>query len=111
MVSAALPSRRGCHVTTAEIVHAVWGKDPPTAAVTVLRTYVSRLRKTLEPDRAADEPRAVIVLLRRTRAIKLTVIQGTSPCRLALPFRRHGHSSSSPLSSSAGSEHHPRHDQ
>ena len=43
------------------IVHAVWGKDLPTAAVPVLRTYVSRLRKTLEPDRAADESRAVIV--------------------------------------------------
>ncbi|MEV2211208.1 hypothetical protein AB0H86_06910 [Streptomyces sp. NPDC050997] len=27
----------------------------------MLRTYVSRLRKTLEPDRAADESRAVIV--------------------------------------------------
>lgn len=60
-VLAALLLRRGRHVTTAELVHAVWGEDPPTAAVPVLRTYVSRLRKILEPDRVSGEPRAVIV--------------------------------------------------
>uniref|UniRef100_A0AAU3GRP7 Uncharacterized protein n=1 Tax=Streptomyces sp. NBC_01401 TaxID=2903854 RepID=A0AAU3GRP7_9ACTN len=54
--------RRGRLVTTAEIVHPVWGEDPPTVAVPVLRsTDVSRPRKTLELGRAADESRAVIV--------------------------------------------------
>lgn len=61
VVLAALLLRRGRLVTTAEIVHAVWGEDPPAAAVPVLRTYVSRLRKILEPDRVSDESRAVIV--------------------------------------------------
>lgn len=60
VVLAALLLRRGRLVTTAEIVHAVWGEDPPAAAVPVLRTYVSRLRKILEPDRVS-ESRAVIV--------------------------------------------------
>ncbi|MEV0778356.1 BTAD domain-containing putative transcriptional regulator [Streptomyces sp. NPDC050428] len=61
VVLAALLLRRGRLVTTAEIVHAVWGEDPPAAAVPVLRTYVSRLRKVLEPDRVSDESRAVII--------------------------------------------------
>ncbi|WP_241672320.1 BTAD domain-containing putative transcriptional regulator [Streptomyces sp. IB2014 016-6] len=60
VVLAALLLRRRRLVTTAEIVHAVWGEDPPAAAVPVLRTYVSRLRKILEPDRVS-ESRAVIV--------------------------------------------------
>ncbi|MFJ8751480.1 BTAD domain-containing putative transcriptional regulator [Streptomyces sp. NPDC102441] len=61
VVLAALLLRRGHLLTTAEIVHAVWGEKPPTAAVPVLRTYVSRLRKILEPGRVSDESRAVIV--------------------------------------------------
>lgn len=60
VVLAVLLLRRGRLVTTAEIVHAVWGENPPVAAVPVLRTYVSRLRKVLEPDRVS-ESRAVIV--------------------------------------------------
>lgn len=61
VVLAALLLRRRRVVTTTEIVHAVWGEDPPTAALPVLRTYVSRLRKILEPDRISDGSRAVLV--------------------------------------------------
>lgn len=61
VVLAALLLRRRRVVTTTEIVHAVWGEDPPTAALPVLRTYVSRLRKVLEPDRFSDGSRAVLL--------------------------------------------------
>ncbi|MEU6354995.1 BTAD domain-containing putative transcriptional regulator [Streptomyces sp. NPDC047072] len=45
---AALLVRRGRPATVAELLDAVWGEKPPTAAVSVLRTYASRLRKVLE---------------------------------------------------------------
>ena len=60
-VLATLLSRRGRPVTVGELVGAVWGEEPPTAAVSVLRTYVSRLRKVLEPGRAAGSPPRVVV--------------------------------------------------
>ncbi|MFD8736688.1 BTAD domain-containing putative transcriptional regulator [Streptomyces sp. NPDC059618] len=60
-VLAALLLRRGRPVMLAELLDAVWGEDPPAAAVSVVRTYVSRLRKELEPERdAADAPRLVV---------------------------------------------------
>ncbi|MET4927672.1 BTAD domain-containing putative transcriptional regulator, partial [Streptomyces sp. PSRA5] len=61
VVLAALLLRRGRVVTTAELVHAVWGEDPPVAAVPVLRTYVSRLRKVLGSGRVSGESGVVIV--------------------------------------------------
>ncbi|MFD9326757.1 BTAD domain-containing putative transcriptional regulator [Streptomyces sp. NPDC060065] len=60
-VLVALLLRRGRPVMLSELVNAVWGEEQPTAAVSVLRTYVSRLRKVLEPERAAAEPPRVIV--------------------------------------------------
>ncbi|MGW1563646.1 BTAD domain-containing putative transcriptional regulator [Streptomyces sp. NPDC002144] len=60
-VLAALLSRRSRPVSVNDLIDAVWGENPPSAAVSVLRTYVSRLRKVLEPRRAAgDSPRVVI---------------------------------------------------
>lgn len=50
-VLAALLLRRGRPVMLGELLDAVWGEEPPTAAVSVVRTYVSRLRKGLEPGR------------------------------------------------------------
>ncbi|MFH8470879.1 AfsR/SARP family transcriptional regulator [Streptomyces sp. NPDC017991] len=47
VVLAALLLRRGRLVTLSEMIDAVWGEHPPSAAVSVLRTYVSRLRKAL----------------------------------------------------------------
>ncbi|WP_437088131.1 AfsR/SARP family transcriptional regulator [Streptomyces sp. enrichment culture] len=60
-VLAALLLRRGRLVTVSELVDAVWGEEPPAAAVSVLRTYVSRLRKVLEPGRATGDPPRVVV--------------------------------------------------
>ncbi|MFG3254881.1 BTAD domain-containing putative transcriptional regulator [Streptomyces sp. NPDC048172] len=61
MVLAALLLRRGRPVTVSELVDAVWGEEPPNAAVSVLRTYVSRLRKALKSgSRAADSPQVLV---------------------------------------------------
>ncbi|MEU6536820.1 BTAD domain-containing putative transcriptional regulator [Streptomyces sp. NPDC047000] len=60
-VLAVLLLRRGHPATVAELIDAVWGVEPPPAAVSVLRTYVSRLRKVLEPGRGpADPPRTIV---------------------------------------------------
>jgi DNA-binding SARP family transcriptional activator len=61
VVLAILLLRRGRLVTLAEFVDALWGEEPPTAAVSVLRTYVSRLRKVLESGRDDSASPRVIV--------------------------------------------------
>ncbi|MFJ9897542.1 AfsR/SARP family transcriptional regulator [Streptomyces sp. NPDC091280] len=60
-VLAALLLRRGRAVALAELLDAVWGEEQPAAAVSVLRTYVSRLRKVIEPGRDADGTRRMVV--------------------------------------------------
>ncbi|MEU7719187.1 AfsR/SARP family transcriptional regulator [Streptomyces tibetensis] len=61
VVLAALLLRRGRPLPLGELIDAVWGEEPPAAAVSVLRTYVSRLRKVLEPDRGPDgQPRVLV---------------------------------------------------
>ncbi|MFE6525779.1 BTAD domain-containing putative transcriptional regulator [Streptomyces sp. NPDC057794] len=61
VVLAALLLRRGRPLPLGELIDAVWGQEPPAAAVSVLRTYVSRLRKVLEPDRGpAQRPRVLV---------------------------------------------------
>ncbi|MET7681097.1 BTAD domain-containing putative transcriptional regulator [Streptomyces sp. NPDC005423] len=60
-VLAALLLRRERPVTIGELVQSVWGEERPATAVSVLRTYVSRLRKVLEPGRdAAETPRTLV---------------------------------------------------
>ena len=49
-VLAALLLRSGRVVTTEELVHAVWGEDPPEQAKVAVRTYASRVRKSLGAD-------------------------------------------------------------
>lgn len=61
VVLAALLLRRGRPVTVAELIDAIWGPEPPSAALSVLRTYASRLRKVLEPGRDAGESPQVVV--------------------------------------------------
>lgn len=60
-VLAALLLRFGRPVTVGELIDAVWGDDPPHAAVSVLRTYVSRLRKILGAGRGSGAPGQLIV--------------------------------------------------
>ncbi|MEV0602825.1 BTAD domain-containing putative transcriptional regulator [Streptomyces sp. NPDC050315] len=47
---AALLLRGGRTATAAELVDAIWGDEPPHAALAALRTYASRLRKALGED-------------------------------------------------------------
>ncbi|MFI9720485.1 BTAD domain-containing putative transcriptional regulator [Streptomyces sp. NPDC052396] len=47
---AALLLRGGRTATAPELVDALWGEEPPHAALAALRTYASRLRKALGPD-------------------------------------------------------------
>jgi predicted ATPase/DNA-binding SARP family transcriptional activator len=48
---AALLLRAGTVVATDALIEAVWGDDPPDSAASVLRLYVSNLRRCLPPDR------------------------------------------------------------
>ncbi|MGW0792670.1 BTAD domain-containing putative transcriptional regulator [Streptomyces sp. NPDC002911] len=60
-VLAILLLRHGRPATVSELVDGLWGERPPTGAVGVLRTYVSRLRRALEPIRApGDLPRLIL---------------------------------------------------
>ncbi|MCC3768064.1 winged helix-turn-helix domain-containing protein [Streptomyces sp. UNOC14_S4] len=47
--------------SVADAVEALWGGNPPPRAVGALRTYVSRLRKLLEPERAAGGSPRILV--------------------------------------------------
>ncbi|MFI6347956.1 BTAD domain-containing putative transcriptional regulator [Streptomyces sp. NPDC050560] len=47
---AALLLREGRTATAAELIDALWASDPPSHALSAVRTYASRLRKTLGPD-------------------------------------------------------------
>ncbi|MGW3913258.1 AfsR/SARP family transcriptional regulator [Streptomyces sp. NPDC005070] len=60
-VLVALLLRRGRAVGVGELVDGIWGHDPPAGAVPVLRTYVSRLRKLLEPGRTPGAPPRLLV--------------------------------------------------
>ncbi|MFB6556654.1 winged helix-turn-helix domain-containing protein, partial [Streptomyces sp. NPDC056405] len=50
---AALLLRGGRTATAPELVDALWGDEPPHAALAALRTYASRLRKALGTDAEA----------------------------------------------------------
>ncbi|WP_406093807.1 BTAD domain-containing putative transcriptional regulator [Streptomyces sp. NBC_01013] len=51
----ALLLRGGRTATAAELIDAIWGEDPPSQALAAVRTYASRLRKTLGPLTLASE--------------------------------------------------------
>ncbi len=60
-VLAVLLLRRGRTATAEELIDALWGEEPPARAMTALRTYASRLRTVLEPQRAARQKATVMV--------------------------------------------------
>jgi DNA-binding SARP family transcriptional activator/tetratricopeptide (TPR) repeat protein len=60
-VLAVLLLRRGRTATAEELVDALWDEEPPARAMTALRTYASRLRGVLEPERGARQKPTVMV--------------------------------------------------
>ncbi|GHF72785.1 hypothetical protein GCM10010218_62470 [Streptomyces mashuensis] len=63
--------RQGEPVTAAGLVAGVWGDDAPPRAVGTLRTYVSRLRKLLEPGRDAGAAPEVLVSVADGYAVRV----------------------------------------
>ncbi|MGI5401200.1 AfsR/SARP family transcriptional regulator [Streptomyces sp. CA-135486] len=70
-VLATLLLKQGRPATVEELVDAVWDEDPPSGAVSVLRTYISRLRGVLEPDREKNQAPRVLVSVANGYAIRL----------------------------------------
>ncbi|MEU3502566.1 BTAD domain-containing putative transcriptional regulator, partial [Streptomyces hundungensis] len=58
---AVLLLRAGRPVSMPELLDAIWGERLPPRGVGTLRTYVSRLRTLLEPDRPARTPARLLV--------------------------------------------------
>ncbi|MFC5823126.1 AfsR/SARP family transcriptional regulator [Nonomuraea insulae] len=63
--------REGHAVTPNEMIDAVWGEDAPPRALGALRTYVSRLRTVLEPDRPARSRPELLTSIGRGYALRL----------------------------------------
>ncbi|UNO38551.1 BTAD domain-containing putative transcriptional regulator [Streptomyces sp. MST-110588] len=60
-VLCALLLRPGRRASTHALVDAVWGADAPALALGALRTYISRLRQSLEPERLPRGAARVLV--------------------------------------------------
>ncbi|WP_441250459.1 AfsR/SARP family transcriptional regulator [Kitasatospora sp. McL0602] len=60
-VLTALLLHHGRPVTTQDLVDGLWGDRPPPQAVAALRTYVSRLRTVIEPNREVRAPAELLV--------------------------------------------------
>ena len=58
-------------VSTQELIEAVWGEDSPPQALAALRTYVSRLRQVLEPDRPSRAPAEFLTSVSDGYALRL----------------------------------------
>lgn len=63
--------REGRAVTPTEMIDAVWGEEAPPRALGALRTYVSRLRTVLEPDRPARSRPELLTSVGRGYALRL----------------------------------------
>ncbi|MEV3928701.1 MULTISPECIES: BTAD domain-containing putative transcriptional regulator [unclassified Streptomyces] len=71
---AALLLRDGRTATAAELIDALWGDDPPSQALATVRTYASRLRKTLGQDTLVSESGGYALRIPRA-ALDLTLAQ------------------------------------
>ncbi|MEV4454195.1 BTAD domain-containing putative transcriptional regulator [Microbispora sp. NPDC049633] len=70
-ILAMLLLREGHPVTPDEMIDGVWGEDAPPRALGALRTYVSRLRTVLEPDRSPRTPPRLLTSVGRGYALRL----------------------------------------
>ncbi|MFJ8335297.1 AfsR/SARP family transcriptional regulator [Streptomyces sp. NPDC094437] len=81
---------RGRSVDISTLVDGVWGHAPPAGAVPVVRTYVSRLRKLLEPERAAGDQFQVVVSAGRGYTLRTdTVLSDVDEFEDAVAQARH----------------------
>ena len=67
----ALLLHHGRPVTTQDLVDGLWGDRPPPQAVAALRTYISRLRTVIEPDRETRAPAALLVSVSDGYALRI----------------------------------------
>ncbi|MDF5756060.1 AfsR/SARP family transcriptional regulator [Spongiactinospora sp. TRM90649] len=70
-ILAMLLLREGRAVTPTEMIDAVWGEDAPPRALGALRTYVSRLRAVLEPDRSPRSRPELLTSVGKGYALRL----------------------------------------
>ncbi|MEV4556937.1 BTAD domain-containing putative transcriptional regulator [Kitasatospora sp. NPDC049285] len=70
-VLVALLLSEGRPVTTDDLVDGIWGERTPPQAVAALRTYISRLRSVLEPNRASRRPSEVLVSVSDGYALRI----------------------------------------
>lgn len=63
--------KEGHAVTPAEMIDAVWGEESPPRALGALRTYISRLRTVLEPDRPARTRPELLTSVGKGYALRL----------------------------------------
>ncbi|MGW0586510.1 AfsR/SARP family transcriptional regulator [Streptosporangium sp. NPDC002607] len=73
-ILAMLLLRENRAVTPAEMIDAIWGDDAPPRALGALRTYVSRLRAVLEPDRSPRTRPELLTSVGRGYALRLNGI-------------------------------------
>ena len=60
LLLAHLIARAGQVVTTAELIDALWGDEPPRTAAKSLQTYVLRVRNAVEPDRGGGAASVIV---------------------------------------------------
>ncbi|GII84852.1 regulatory protein AfsR [Sphaerisporangium siamense] len=70
-ILAMLLLREGRAVSPTEMIDAIWGDDAPPRALGALRTYVSRLRAVLEPDRSPRMRPELLTSVGRGYALRL----------------------------------------
>jgi DNA-binding response OmpR family regulator len=80
-VLAHLVLEAGRVVPVDRLISRVWGDEPPAAALGTLQSYISRLRRALEPGRTAGSPARVLASVgTATSAACSTSRSPASPC-------------------------------
>ncbi|MFC8449659.1 BTAD domain-containing putative transcriptional regulator [Kitasatospora sp. NPDC057223] len=71
-VLTALLLRRGRPVGTHDLVDGLWGDRPPPQAIAALRTYISRLRTVIEPNRETRAPAELLISVSDGYALRVS---------------------------------------
>jgi DNA-binding SARP family transcriptional activator/tetratricopeptide (TPR) repeat protein len=68
---ALLALRHGALVHRETIIDDLWGNDPPVSAVNLVQSYVSRLRKAIDPGRSPGDPSGRLVSARTSYRLQV----------------------------------------